>query len=151
MPKPTPHWTQLQQRTEEEMGLLQWRYHMCMRDGKIKHTSHATMFSLVTSLHLGWPSKVQWYRKLMCRTIEEKSLMPQWWLWLAVLGYCNLGNHLLLNIRFNLQPPPPTTKESFLRLCIFSNIIIITVKDRSWKYVTDSPVKSLISLTTVVC
>ena len=26
---------------------------MCMRNGNRKHTSHATMFSLVTSMHLG--------------------------------------------------------------------------------------------------
>ena len=51
--------------------------------GHRKHSSHATMFTLVTSLHPGWPSKVQWYRKGMWWTIEEKSLMTQWLLWLV--------------------------------------------------------------------
>ena len=53
MPKPTPHWINLQQRTEEEIRLLQWKHIMCMQDGNRKHTSHVSMFSLVKSLHLG--------------------------------------------------------------------------------------------------
>ena len=114
MPKPIPHLMHLQQWTEEEMGLLQWRHNMCMRAGHRKYSSHATMFFLVTPLHIWWPYKVQGYRKGMCWTIEEKSLMTQWWLWL-ILGYFNFGYHFLLSIPFYHQPPPPT-KKSFIRL-----------------------------------
>ena len=45
-----PHLTHLQQRAEEEMVILQWRHNMCMRDSHRKHSSHATLFSLVASL-----------------------------------------------------------------------------------------------------
>ena len=37
-----------------------------------KHGAYVTMFSLDTSLLIGWPSKVQWYRIQMYRE-------PVWW------------------------------------------------------------------------
>ena len=46
--KPTPHWIHLQQRTNEEMGLLQWRHNRYMHAGHRKHGAHATMIPLVT-------------------------------------------------------------------------------------------------------
>ena len=52
-PKLTPHWIHLQQRTEEEMGLLQWRHNMYMWEGHQQHGTHVTIWSLVASLHLG--------------------------------------------------------------------------------------------------
>ena len=130
IPKPTLHWIHLQQRTEGKMGLFQWRHNMCMRHGHRKHSSHATMHFLFTSLRLGWSSKVQWYRKGMCWTIEEKSLMTQWWLWL-VLSYCNFGYHLLL--RAFASTSAPRTEESFLHLWPW-HIITWTMLDEHHQY-----------------
>ena len=69
----------IQQGTAEEMAILRWRHNMWMRSHDRKYRAHAAMHPPCTTLHLGWPFKVQQHIKVLRRKMEDNGLMTRWY------------------------------------------------------------------------